>query len=81
MVEETAHLIDQVLNEIDAVLHKVDVRQIDQTTKLITKNKRIFVLGSGRSGFAAKGLCYAVNAYWLPSLCGWRNYYSFNSKK
>lgn len=55
MVEETAHLIDQVLNEIDAVLHKVDVRQIDQTTKLIIKNKRIFVLGSGRSGFAAKG--------------------------
>lgn len=55
MVEETAHLIDQVLNEIDTVLHKVDVRQIDQTIKLITKNKRIFVLGSGRSGFAAKG--------------------------
>lgn len=55
MVEETAHLINQVLNEIDAVLHKVDVRQIDQTTKLIIKNKRIFVLGSGRSGFAAKG--------------------------
>lgn len=54
MVEETAHLIDQVLNEIDLVLNKVDVRQIDQITKLITRNKRIFVLGSGRSGFMAK---------------------------
>lgn len=54
MVEETAHLIDQVLNEIDLVLHKVDVRQIDQITKLITRNKRIFVLGSGRSSFMAK---------------------------
>ena len=80
MVEETAHLIDQVLNEIDAVLHKVDVRQIDQTTKLITKKKNIcFRLRPFR--FRGEGLCYAVNAYWLPSLCGWRNYYSFDSKK
>ena len=49
------NLIDPVLTEINEVLHQVDESQLDQVESLVTKNKRIFVLGSGRSGLMAKG--------------------------
>lgn len=54
MNTKTNNLIDDVLQEINEVMHQVDQKQIDQVADIITKNKRIFVLGSGRSGFMAK---------------------------
>lgn len=50
----TNNLIDDVLQEISEVMHQVDQKQIDHVASIITKDKRIFVLGSGRSGFMAK---------------------------
>ena len=47
-------LINQVLDEVNTVMHKVDEKQIDEAKTLIDKNKRIFILGSGRSGLIAK---------------------------
>lgn len=55
MTLDEEHLIEPVLHEIEEVLHKVDEAQLDKVESLITKNKRIFVLGSGRSGLMAKG--------------------------
>ncbi|QYN54121.1 6-phospho-3-hexuloisomerase [Lactobacillus panisapium] len=54
MKAESTSIINQVLKEINYVLHKVDERQIDQVVNTIKKDKRIFVLGFGRSGFMAK---------------------------
>lgn len=48
-------LIEPVMKEINEVMSLVDETQIDQAEKLITKDKRIFVLGAGRSGLMAKG--------------------------
>lgn len=54
MVLNSHKLIDPVLNEIIDVLHKVKEQQIDAVAQLIEQNKRVFVLGSGRSGLMAK---------------------------
>lgn len=51
---DSKHLIKPVLAEISTVLDKIKEAEIDQAATLITKDKRIFVLGSGRSGFMAK---------------------------
>lgn len=51
---DSKHLIKPVLAEISTVLDKINEAEIDQAATLITKDKRIFVLGSGRSGFMAK---------------------------
>ena len=48
-------LINEVVSEINEVMKLVDEKQIDNAEKLIQKDKRIFVLGSGRSGLMAKG--------------------------
>ncbi|GAY72208.1 6-phospho-3-hexuloisomerase [Lentilactobacillus kosonis] len=48
-------LVDEVLSEINEVMRLVDESQIDDVEKLVQKDKRIFVLGSGRSGLMAKG--------------------------
>ncbi|GAA3624199.1 6-phospho-3-hexuloisomerase [Secundilactobacillus similis DSM 23365 = JCM 2765] len=48
-------VIDQVLGEINEVMGKVDEAQLSQAEALIQKDKRIFVLGAGRSGLMAKG--------------------------
>lgn len=47
-------LVKQVKKEIDEVLDLVDESQIDDVETLITKDKRIFVLGAGRSGLMAR---------------------------
>lgn len=47
-------LIAQVKNEIDKVLDMVDESQLDAAEQLITNDKRIFVLGAGRSGLIAR---------------------------
>lgn len=47
-------LIAQVKAEINRVLDLVDESQLDAAGRLITKDKRIFVLGAGRSGLIAR---------------------------
>lgn len=47
-------LIKQVKNEIDKVLDLVDEGRLDAVEQLIAKDKRIFVLGAGRSGLIAR---------------------------
>lgn len=47
-------LIAQVKQEIDTVLDLVDETQLDTVAPLLTKEKRIFVLGAGRSGLMAR---------------------------
>lgn len=49
------HLIRPVLREINEVLEKVNETEITEAEMLITRDKRVFVLGSGRSGLMAKG--------------------------
>lgn len=53
-------LIAQVKQEIDTVLDLVDETQLDAVAPLLTKEKRIFVLGAGRSGLMARAF-----AMWL----------------
>lgn len=48
-------LLDEIMEEINAVIEKVSDDQLDNAEKLITKDKRIFILGAGRSGLMAKG--------------------------
>ncbi len=48
-------LIDEVLTEISTVMHQVDEKQLAQAETVITKDRRIFVLGAGRSGLMVKG--------------------------
>lgn len=48
-------LIQDILGEINTVMTQVDEKQLNQAENLIQKDKRIFVLGAGRSGLMAKG--------------------------
>ncbi len=48
-------ILDCILSEITDVINKVNVEDLDQFVASITKEKRIFVDGEGRSGFMAKG--------------------------
>ncbi len=48
-------VLDCILTEIADVIHKVKVEELDQFVSCITKDKRIFVDGEGRSGLMAKG--------------------------
>ncbi|UDM32108.1 6-phospho-3-hexuloisomerase [Lentilactobacillus laojiaonis] len=47
-------LINEVMSEINEVMSLVSEDQIDAAENIIQKDKRIFVLGAGRSGFMAK---------------------------
>lgn len=47
--------INTVLNEIREVMNLVDEKEIDDVVTTLTKEKRIFVVGAGRSGFQGKG--------------------------
>lgn len=44
-----------ILNEITSVINKVDKQDFDKALSAISKQKRIFVDGEGRSGLMAKG--------------------------
>jgi len=44
-----------ILNEITSVINKVDKEEFEKVLGAISKNKRIFVHGEGRSGLMAKG--------------------------
>jgi len=48
-------LIQPIMDEVNQVMNLVDQSEIENAEKLITKDKRIFVLGAGRSGLMAKG--------------------------
>lgn len=48
-------LINEVMDEVNEVMGMVDIEQLENAEKVIDKNKRIFVLGAGRSGLMAKG--------------------------
>ncbi len=48
-------LIQEVMDEINGVMGKVKEEQLDQAEQLIQKDRRIFVLGAGRSGLMVKG--------------------------
>ncbi|KRK73941.1 6-phospho-3-hexuloisomerase [Lacticaseibacillus nasuensis] len=48
-------LIDEVVKEVDTVMGMVDETQLTAAEQVIQKDKRIFVLGAGRSGLMAKG--------------------------
>ncbi|WP_271399690.1 6-phospho-3-hexuloisomerase [Staphylococcus nepalensis] len=47
--------INKVLGEIQEVMNLVDENEIDDALTTLTKEKRIFVVGAGRSGFQGKG--------------------------
>lgn len=47
--------IDIVMKEINQVMDKVDESSLDGALPYFQKNRRIFVLGAGRSGFQGKG--------------------------
>ena len=48
-------LVNEVLSEIQEVMTQVDESQLVAAEKIVAKDKRIFVLGAGRSGLMAKG--------------------------
>jgi 6-phospho-3-hexuloisomerase len=48
-------LLNSILKEINDVVSKVDEQSLFQAANEISKEKRIFVLGEGRSGLMAKG--------------------------
>ncbi|PEW80996.1 6-phospho-3-hexuloisomerase [Bacillus cereus] len=48
-------IIKTIMNEINQVMDLVDEKQLDEVLPFFQKNKRIFVIGVGRSGFQAKG--------------------------
>lgn len=47
-------VLDAINQEISAVLAATDESQLDDVVPLFTKQRRIFVLGAGRSGLMAK---------------------------
>ena len=44
-------LIEEIMNEICEVMDKFDEDTLDQAMTLLSKDKKIFVDGEGRSGF------------------------------
>ena len=48
-------LIQEILAEIQGVLHKIDEKQMQEFVARFDTNKRIFIDGEGRSGLQAKG--------------------------
>jgi 6-phospho-3-hexuloisomerase len=48
-------VLPDIMKEINTVMALVDEKQLDQAMPYLTKDKRIFVIGAGRSGFQANG--------------------------
>ena len=51
-------LIEEIMNEICEVMDKFDEDTLDQAMTFLSKDKKIFVDGEGRSGFV--GRCFAM---------------------
>ncbi|WP_409271802.1 6-phospho-3-hexuloisomerase [Neobacillus sp. SCS-31] len=49
------NLLDAILKEINEVVSKVDEQSLADAAAYITKERRVFVVGEGRSGLMAKG--------------------------
>lgn len=47
--------IPTIMNEINEVMKQVDETQLEAALNYFQKDKRIFVIGAGRSGFQGKG--------------------------
>ncbi|MTT32378.1 6-phospho-3-hexuloisomerase [Terrilactibacillus sp. BCM23-1] len=47
-------VIDQIVNEIQGVIEKFDESSLDDVMSYLSKDRRIFVDGEGRSGFQAR---------------------------
>lgn len=47
--------IETIMQEIEQVMTLVDEEQLEQVLPFFQKDKRIFIIGAGRSGFQAKG--------------------------
>lgn len=50
-----AHYLDAILKELKVVLDNINTKELDALIEIIHKDRRIFVDGEGRSGFAGKG--------------------------
>lgn len=48
-------VLHTIMNEIENVINKVEEKELQAVMNTITKNRRIFVCGEGRSGLSAKG--------------------------
>ncbi|RDU38163.1 6-phospho-3-hexuloisomerase [Neobacillus piezotolerans] len=49
------NLLDSILKEINEVVSKVDEQSLANAAAVLSKDRRIFVVGEGRSGLMAKG--------------------------
>lgn len=71
-------LVEQVMGEVNQVMGMIDEKQLKDAESVIQKDKRIFVLGAGRSGLMAKGFAmrlmhigytvYAIGETITPSI-------------
>ncbi len=52
--EQNNEILDQIVQEIQGVVSKMDERDLDNAMKLITKDSRVYAAGEGRSGFNAR---------------------------
>lgn len=48
-------MLNEIINEIVAVLENVDQNDLNSAVSIIDKKKRVFVAGAGRSGLQGKG--------------------------
>lgn len=51
-------VLSEILKEVNSVVKNVDEKEIDNIVQLISREKRIFVYGEGRSGLVGK--CFAM---------------------
>ena len=47
-------ILDQIVEEVQGVIAKMDEHDLEQAMPLITKNSRVYAAGEGRSGFQAR---------------------------
>ncbi|AXX65091.1 6-phospho-3-hexuloisomerase [Bombilactobacillus bombi] len=48
-------MIKTIMNEINTVMSLVNIEQLKETESLLMQDRKVFVLGAGRSGLIAKG--------------------------
>lgn len=47
-------ILDQIVEEVQGVIAKMDEHDLEQAMPLITENSRVYAAGEGRSGFQAR---------------------------
>ena len=53
-------ILDQIVEEVQGVIAKMDEHDLEQSMPLITKNSRVYAAGEGRSGFQARSFAMRV---------------------